>query len=222
MNSTGNPTAAATQLKDAGVDVVYHSGLSGTCAALNTAMDRIGFKPELVMLPSSCALSAEFIAAGNAAEGATLPLYMKEPNQPGLESDEGVKQYLTDMEGVDEAVQNDPVATAGWVQADLMIATVDKYAPGFAASVVGRQALSPLDLEREFGLLGGDIFHGALTLNQLFSARPMLGHADYRGPLKGLYHCGSGAHPGGGVTGAPGHNAAQVILRDHRALFGSR
>jgi phytoene dehydrogenase-like protein len=104
--------------------------------------------------------------------------------------------------------------------ADLMIATVDKYAPGFAASVIGRQALSPLDLERQFGLLGGDIFHGALTLNQLFSARPMLGHADYRGPLRGLYHCGSGAHPGGGVTGAPGHNAARVILRDHRGLFG--
>jgi phytoene dehydrogenase-like protein len=106
--------------------------------------------------------------------------------------------------------------------ADLMIATVDQYAPGFAASVIGRQALSPLDLEREFGLLGGDIFHGALTLNQLFSARPMLGYADYRGPLKGLYHCGSGAHPGGGVTGAPGHNAAQAILADHRALFASR
>ena len=104
--------------------------------------------------------------------------------------------------------------------ADLMIATVDTYAPGLAASVVGRQILSPLDLERQFGLLGGDIFHGALTLNQLFSARPMLGHADYRGPLKGLYHCGSGAQPGGGVTGAPGHNAARVILGDHRALFG--
>jgi phytoene dehydrogenase-like protein len=106
--------------------------------------------------------------------------------------------------------------------ADLMIATVDRYAPGFAASVVGRRALSPLDLEREFGLLGGDIFHGALTLNQLFSARPMLGHADYRGPISGLYHCGAGAHPGGGVTGAPGHNAAQMILRDHRGLFARR
>jgi phytoene dehydrogenase-like protein len=103
--------------------------------------------------------------------------------------------------------------------ADLMIATVDDYAPGFARSVIARQVLSPLDLERQFGLLGGDIFHGALTLNQLFSARPMLGHADYRGPLQGLYHCGSGAHPGGGVTGAPGHNAARVILGDHRALF---
>jgi phytoene dehydrogenase-like protein len=100
--------------------------------------------------------------------------------------------------------------------ADVMIATVDRYAPGFAASVVGRQILSPLDLEREFGLVGGDIFHGALSLNQLFSARPMLGYADYRGPIRGLYHCGSGAHPGGGVTGAPGHNAAKVILQDLR------
>jgi len=98
--------------------------------------------------------------------------------------------------------------------ADLMVATVDAYAPGFAKSVVGRQVLSPLDLEREFGLVGGDIFHGRLTLNQLFSARPMLGYADYRGPLRGLYHCGSGAHPGGGVTGAPGHNAARTILAD--------
>ena len=103
--------------------------------------------------------------------------------------------------------------------ADLMIATVDNYARGFAQSVLGRQILTPLDLERDFGLLGGDIFHGALSLNQLFSARPMLGFADYRGPLRGLYHCGSGAHPGGGVTGAPGHNAAKAILRDHRALF---
>jgi phytoene dehydrogenase-like protein len=100
--------------------------------------------------------------------------------------------------------------------ADVMIATVDRYAPSFAASVLARQILSPLDLEREFGLVGGDIFHGALSLNQLFSARPMLGYADYRGPIRGLYHCGSGAHPGGGVTGAPGHNAAKVILGDLR------
>ncbi|MFT3756572.1 MAG: NAD(P)/FAD-dependent oxidoreductase [Pseudoxanthomonas sp.] len=98
--------------------------------------------------------------------------------------------------------------------ADLMVATVDKHAPGFAASVVGRQIKSPLDLERDFGLIGGDIFHGALSLNQLFSARPMLGQGAYRGAIPGLYLCGSGTHPGGGVTGAPGHNAAQVILGD--------
>jgi len=103
--------------------------------------------------------------------------------------------------------------------ADLMIATVERYAPGFRDSILGRQTLSPLDLERTFGLIGGDIFHGALSLDQLFWARPMIGHADYRGPLAGLYHCGSGAHPGGGVTGAPGHNAAQAILADRRRLF---
>jgi phytoene dehydrogenase-like protein len=98
--------------------------------------------------------------------------------------------------------------------ADLMIATVNGYAPNFAASVIARQVLSPLDLERTFGLLGGDIFHGALALDQIFSARPMLGYADYRAPIPGLYMCGSGTHPGGGVTGAPGHNAAQAILAD--------
>lgn len=98
--------------------------------------------------------------------------------------------------------------------ADLMIDSVDRYAPNFKAAVLGRQIMSPLDLERTFGLVGGDIFHGALGLDQLFAARPMLGHADYRGPIAGLYTCGSGTHPGGGVTGAPGHNAAREVLRD--------
>ena len=72
-----------------------------------------------------------------------------------------------------------------------------------------------------FNAGGGDIFHGCLTLDQLFSARPMLGHGDYRGPLRGLYMCGAGTHPGGGVSGAPGHNAAREILRDlKRRKFG--
>jgi phytoene dehydrogenase-like protein len=100
--------------------------------------------------------------------------------------------------------------------ADVMIDLVNSHAPNFKASVLGRQIMSPLDLERTFGLIGGDIFHGALSLDQMFSARPMLGHADYRGPLKGLYMCGSGTHPGGGVTGAPGHNAAREIIADFR------
>jgi len=121
-----DPTAAATQLKEAGVDVVYHSGLSGTCAGLNVSMDRIGFKPELVMLPSSCALSAEFVAAGAPAEGATLPLYMKEPDQPGADSDEAVQGYLEQMGDVESV--SDPVTTAGWVQADLLIATIEQAA----------------------------------------------------------------------------------------------
>jgi phytoene dehydrogenase-like protein len=100
--------------------------------------------------------------------------------------------------------------------ADHIISHVDRYAPGFKASVVGRLALSPWHLEQRFGVPRGDIFHGKMGLDQLFSARPMLGHADYRMPLAGLYLCGSGAHPGGGVTGAPGHNAAKAILKDRR------
>jgi phytoene dehydrogenase-like protein len=100
--------------------------------------------------------------------------------------------------------------------ADHIISVVDRHAPGFAASVIARQIHSPLDLERRFGLVGGDIFHGKMGLDQLFSARPMVGHANYRMPLPGLYLCGSGAHPGGGVTGAPGHNAAQAVLADRR------
>ncbi|MCC7547064.1 MAG: NAD(P)/FAD-dependent oxidoreductase [Burkholderiales bacterium] len=108
---------------------------------------------------------------------------------------------------------------SGWDQhretvADLVIDTVDRYVPNFKRSILGRRVLTPLDLEREFGLVGGDIFHGALSLDQLFSARPVLGHADYRMPVRGLYLCGSGAHPGGGVTGLPGRNAAREILRD--------
>ncbi len=100
--------------------------------------------------------------------------------------------------------------------ADRVIDSVSRFAPNFRAAVLGRMTLTPLDLERRFGLSGGDIFHGALSLDQLFSARPVLGNANYRMPLAGLYLCGSGAHPGGGVTGLPGHNAAREIVRDFR------
>ena len=114
-----------------------------------------------------------------------------------------------------------PEVAGGWDAhrdevAKLMIDTVDGFAPGFKNSVLGMQALSPLDLERVFGLVGGDIMHGRLELDQMFSARPVLGHGNYRSPVKGLYMCGSGTHPGGGVTGAPGHNAAREILKDMR------
>ena len=101
--------------------------------------------------------------------------------------------------------------------ADLIIDTMTQYAPNFKGAVLGRMILSPLDLERKLALTGGDIFHGALSLDQLYSARPALGHGDYRAPVRGLYMCGSGTHPGGGVTGAPGHNAAREILRDLKA-----
>jgi phytoene dehydrogenase-like protein len=103
--------------------------------------------------------------------------------------------------------------------ADLIIDTVEHWAPGFRSSVIARQIHSPLDLERKFGLVGGDIMHGAMSLDQLWAARPILGNAAYRGPIGGLYMCGAGTHPGGGVTGAPGHNAAKAILQD-RSILG--
>ena len=112
-----------------------------------------------------------------------------------------------------------PTASESWDEAreraaDLVIDTVTHFAPNFKRSVIARQVLTPLDLERTFGLTDGDIFHGRLSLEQLFASRPMLGYANYQTPLKGLYLCGSGAHPGGGVTGAPGYNAAQAIGRN--------
>ncbi len=95
--------------------------------------------------------------------------------------------------------------------AESVIDTVERFAPGFRGSIVGRMALSPLDLERRFGLVGGDIFHGRMSLDQLWAMRPLLGVANYRMPVKGLWLCGSGAHPGGGVSGRPGRNAARAM-----------
>lgn len=103
--------------------------------------------------------------------------------------------------------------------ADAIIDTVEAYAPGFRASIIAQTKLSPKGLERKLALAWGDIMHGNMSLDQLWAARPVLGNGAYRGPLKGLYMCGAGAHPGGGVTGAPGHNCAHEILAE-RSVFG--
>lgn len=102
--------------------------------------------------------------------------------------------------------------------ADTVFDTVERYAPGFRKLVLGRMILSPAGLEKRFGLSGGDIFHGRMSLDQLWSARPVLGAGAYRSPIAGLYMCGAGTHPGGGVTGAPGHNAAKAVLADRGPL----
>ncbi|KAG9146668.1 hypothetical protein Leryth_021816 [Lithospermum erythrorhizon] len=91
---------------------------------------------------------------------------------------------------------------------------IEEYAPGFSSSVIGYDMLTPPDLEREIGLTGGNIFHGAMGLDSLFLMRPVKGWSNYKTPVQGLYLCGSGAHPGGGVMGAPGRNAAQVVIQD--------
>jgi phytoene dehydrogenase-like protein len=91
---------------------------------------------------------------------------------------------------------------------------IEEYCPNIRSIIVERQTLTPLDLERRFGITGGNIFHGEMSLDQMFVMRPLAGWARYRTPVRGLYLCGSGAHPGGGVMGAPGHNAAREILKD--------
>jgi phytoene dehydrogenase-like protein len=98
--------------------------------------------------------------------------------------------------------------------ADRCFDLLAEYAPNIKRAVIHRQVLSPLDLERRYGLTGGNIFQGAMTLNQLFFQRPLPGYADYRTPIRGLYLCGAATHPGGGVMGACGYNAAREILRD--------
>ncbi|KDP39472.1 hypothetical protein JCGZ_05153 [Jatropha curcas] len=95
---------------------------------------------------------------------------------------------------------------------------IDEYAPGFSTSIIGYDMLTPPDLEREIGLTGGNIFHGAMGLDSLFLMRPVKGWSNYRTPLRGLYLCGSGSHPGGGVMGAPGRNAAHVVVQDFKNL----
>lgn len=99
---------------------------------------------------------------------------------------------------------------------EAVLAAVEHHAPGFRALVVHQQVHSPRGLEAKFGLWRGDIFHGRMSLDQLWTARPALGAGSYRTPIPGLWLCGAGTHPGGGVTGAPGHNCAHAILRDGR------
>jgi len=115
------------------------------------------------------------------------------------------------------------LANASWDEirdayADRVIEALSEYAPNIKGAVLARQILTPLDLEREFGLTHGNIFHGDLSLDQLFFLRPLPGWAQYRTPIRNLYLCGSGTHPGGGVTGVPGHNAAREILKDWRKM----
>jgi len=120
-----------------------------------------------------------------------------------------IVQYAPyDLEGGWEAGRDD--------FGDRVLGTLDGFAPGIADLVLERQVITPLDLERDCGLTGGHALHAEPSLDQFFAWRPLWGHADYRMGIPGLYLCGSGAHPGGGITGRPGANAAREVLADHR------
>jgi phytoene dehydrogenase-like protein len=112
---------------------------------------------------------------------------------------------------------DNPDAAALAAYADRVIARMEAVAPGFAASVLRRQVIGPHQMQQEYGLIGGNIFHGELSVGQMFHARPAAGYADFRTPVRGLYQAGSATHGGGGVTGIPGRNAVHQILADRRA-----
>jgi phytoene dehydrogenase-like protein len=99
---------------------------------------------------------------------------------------------------------------------DIVVRTLSDYAPNVRELIVGRQVITPLDLEQNYGLRRGHIHHGEQSLDQFFAFRPLIGWAQYRTPIKGLYLCSAGTHPGGGITGAPGVNAAREIIKDHK------
>jgi phytoene dehydrogenase-like protein len=100
--------------------------------------------------------------------------------------------------------------------ADRVVGLIEEYAPNIRSLILHRHVLTPLDMERTYGITGGNIFHGEMSLDQMFVMRPLAGWARYRAPIRGLFLCGSGTHPGGGVTGAPGHNAAREILKTQK------
>jgi phytoene dehydrogenase-like protein len=101
---------------------------------------------------------------------------------------------------------------------DAVVNVLCEYAPNLKESIVARQVITPLDLEQTYGLSGGHIHHGEMSLDQLFAFRPLIGWAQYRTPIKGLYLCGAGTHPGGGVTGAPGLNASRELIKDLKRM----
>ena len=124
-------------------------------------------------------------------------------------------QYVPyDLEGGWDETQKEAFA-------ETVISTLEQYAPNIRRAIIGKQVITPVDIERIAGITGGNIFHGELTMDQLLFNRPVPGYAQYRSPVGGLYMCGSSTHPGGGVTGVPGHNAAREILRDFDGLISS-
>jgi phytoene dehydrogenase-like protein len=196
----------------------------GSVSKVNVALSGLprfdGAEPErlagrIVVAPSIDALERAFDASKYGGIGdepyleATIPTISDPTLAPvGMHVMSVVAQWTPrDLHEGDWAAERDRLG-------DLVLATLERHAPGLTDLVTARQVITPLDLEDDYGLSGGHVYHGEPGLDQFFVWRPMLGHARYRLGLPGLYLCGSGAHPGGGVTGAPGANAAREILGD--------
>jgi phytoene dehydrogenase-like protein len=195
---------------------------------INVALDRL---PRLAAAPELTDLSGGVELAGSIAqlEGAfeearggtpaTHPFsdgVVPTVHDPSL-APEGKHVMSLFTQWVPQTWNEEPHRAELEAYADRVIADYDEVAPGFADSVLYRQVIGPYDMEQEWGLIGGNIFHGELSAEQLFHMRPAPGYADYRTPIRGLYQCSSGTHAGGGVCGIPAYNCVREIVRDRRA-----
>jgi phytoene dehydrogenase-like protein len=159
--------------------------------------------------------------AGIAADPAHIEICFPTVHDPSL-APEGKHVATIDVNSQPYSVGRDGWDAIANARADRAVAQLEQHFPGLGALIEHRQVLTPLDLERRLGLTGGHALHGEMSAEQLFVMRPVRGWGRYRTPLRGLYLCGAGTHPGGGVTGAPGYNAARMVLRDLRHRAGRR
>jgi phytoene dehydrogenase-like protein len=209
------------------LDRVRNLQMTGVIAKVNVALDRLpilaatedGVPAHFRICPSIEYLERAYDDAkyGSASRAPLLEIFVPTIVEPGL-APLG-KHILSAL------VQYAPydLRPGSWEKeaerlADRVVGVLEEHMPGFEKLVLARQVLTPADLESRFGLTEGHIYHGEMTLNQFLVLRPVPGWAGYRTPVDGLYLCGSGTHPGGGVSGAPGYNAARQILRDWSRL----
>ncbi|OWM66375.1 hypothetical protein CDL15_Pgr013592 [Punica granatum] len=220
-------------LPDDFVNAIKHSDYSSGTTKINVAVDKLpqfsclnqpGVGPHhtstirigcesMEAIASACQDAWNGIPSKRPVMEMTIPTSMDETLAPPGKHVVGLFTQYTPYKPSDGS-WSDPAYRESYVKRCFSL--IDEYAPGFSSSVVGYDMLTPPDLEREIGLTGGNIFHGAMGIDSLFLLRPVKGWSNYRTPVRGLYMCGSGTHPGGGVMGAPGRNAAQVVLRDIR------
>jgi phytoene dehydrogenase-like protein len=196
------------------------SGLPAFAAAGGDEPERLSGR--ILIAPGIDYLERGFDAAkyGRVSEAPFLEATIPTLSDPSL-APEGTHVMSVVLQWAPYRLRDGDWATERDGLADLALKTLEPYAPGIAGLVTEREVLSPVDLERDYGLTEGHALHGEHTLDQFFAWRPLLGHARYRMPVRGLYLCGSGAHPGGGVTGGPGANAAREILADRKRRSGA-
>jgi phytoene dehydrogenase-like protein len=218
----------APNLPVAFVREVKHIKFRGSTARLNLALSGLprftaagdGAAPEALSGHILIAPDLETIerACDDAREGRFSTRPWLDATLPSL-LDEGLAPAGQHLLSVDVRYAPYHLRDSGWEAcreqiAERTIEILERHAPGIRELVLDRQVLTPLDLEREYGLAEGSIFHGQMGLDQLLFMRPVAGYGGYKTPIENLYLCGAGAHPGGGLTGAPGYNAARQILKN--------